>query len=111
MLVDSLPAEPQEKPEHTGTGSISHLQWIFPNQESNQGLLHHRQILYQLSSQGNQRFSDEIKEWDSYCALANEGDGEATQGILLTRILFFQYIKFTQKHILKMYNFSFFNKV
>ena len=44
-----LPAEPQEKPKNIGVGSLSHLQRIFPTQESNQGLLHCRQILYQLS--------------------------------------------------------------
>ena len=30
-------------------GSLSLLQWIFPTQESNWGLLHCRQILHQLS--------------------------------------------------------------
>ena len=53
LLVDSLPAEPQGKPKNTGVGSLSLLQEIFPTQESNQGLLHFRQILYQLSYQGN----------------------------------------------------------
>ena len=38
--------------QNTGVGSLSLLQQIFLNQESNQGLLHHRQILYQLSYQG-----------------------------------------------------------
>ena len=46
---DSLAAEPQEKPKNTGMGSLSFLQWIFPTQESNQGLRHCRRILYQLS--------------------------------------------------------------
>ena len=50
--VDSLPAEPQEKPNNTGVGSLSFLQWIFLTQESNWGLLHSRWILYQLSYQG-----------------------------------------------------------
>ena len=53
MQADSLPAEPQEKPKNTGVGSLSLLQWIFPTQESNQGLLHCRRILYQLSYQGS----------------------------------------------------------
>ena len=34
-------------------GSLSLLQQIFLTQESNWGLLHRRQILYQLSYQGN----------------------------------------------------------
>ena len=53
LWVDSLPAEPQRKPNNTGMGSPSLLQQIFPTQESNQGLLHCRWILYQLSYQGS----------------------------------------------------------
>ena len=45
--------EPPEKPKNTGVGSLSLLQHIFPTQESNWGLLHCRQILYQLSYQGS----------------------------------------------------------
>ena len=51
LQADSLPAEPQGKPKNIGVGSLSLLQQIFPTQESNQGLLHCRQILYQLSYQ------------------------------------------------------------
>ena len=51
--VDSLPAEPQRKPNNTGVGSLSLLQRIFPTQESNWGLLYCRRILYQLSYQGS----------------------------------------------------------
>ena len=39
--------------QNTGVGSLSLLQWIFPTQELNQGLLHCRLILYQLSCQGS----------------------------------------------------------
>ena len=53
LQVDSLPAEPPGKPKNTGVGSLSLLQGIFPTQKSNQGLLHCRQILYQLSYQGS----------------------------------------------------------
>ena len=35
--------------QDTGVGSLSLLQWIFPTQESNRGLLHCRLILYQQS--------------------------------------------------------------
>ena len=49
MQGDSLPAEPQGKPKNAGVGRLSLLQGIFPTQESNQGLLHCRWILYQLS--------------------------------------------------------------
>ena len=40
LQVDSLPAEPQEKPKNTGVGSLFLLQQIFLTQELNQGLLH-----------------------------------------------------------------------
>ena len=50
---DSLPAEPQRKPNNTGVGSLSLLQQIFPTQQSNRGFLYCRQILYQLSYQGS----------------------------------------------------------
>ena len=53
LQVDSLPAKPQGKPKNTGMGSLSLLQQIFPTQESNQGLLHCRRILYQLSYEGS----------------------------------------------------------
>ena len=53
LQVDSLPAEPPRKLKNTGVGSLCLLQWVFPTQESNWGLLHCRQILYQLSSQGS----------------------------------------------------------
>ena len=39
--------------QNTRVGSLSLLQRIFLTQESNQGLLHGRQILYQLSYQGS----------------------------------------------------------
>ena len=53
LQADSLPAEPRGKSKHTGEGSLSLLQGIFPTQESNQGLLHCRRILYQLSYEGS----------------------------------------------------------
>ena len=52
LQVDSLPSDPPGKPMNTGMDNLSLLQGIFPIQESNQGLLHGRQILYQLSYQG-----------------------------------------------------------
>ena len=51
LQADSLPSEPPGKPKNTRVGSLSLLQGIFPTQESNWGLLHCRQILYQLSYQ------------------------------------------------------------
>ena len=48
--------------QNTGVGNLSLLQGIFPNQGSNPGLLHCRQILYQLSHKGSPR----ILEWVAY---------------------------------------------
>ena len=45
LQVDALTAETQGKTKNTGVGCLSHLQQIFLTQESNQGLLHCRQIL------------------------------------------------------------------
>ena len=39
--------------QNTGVGSLSLLQRIFPTKELNQGLLHCKWILYQLSYQGS----------------------------------------------------------
>ena len=55
LQEDSLPAETQEKTKNIRVGSLSLLQWMFPSQESNWGLLHHRRILHQLSYQGSPR--------------------------------------------------------
>ena len=51
LQADSLPAEPQRKPKNIGVGSLSLLQGIFLTEELNWGLLHCRQILYQLSDE------------------------------------------------------------
>ena len=50
LQVDSLLAEPQEKPKNTGGGSLSLLQHIFPIQELTQGLLHCRRIFFFLTN-------------------------------------------------------------
>ena len=62
LQADSLPAESSGEPKNTGVSSLSLLQWIFLTQESNRGLLHCRQILYQLSHKGSPR----ILEWVAY---------------------------------------------
>ena len=51
--------------QNTGEGSLSLLQGIFPIQESNPGLLHCKQMLYQLSYEGTR-----LLEFKSllYCA-------------------------------------------
>ena len=53
VQADSFLSEPPGKPKNTGVGSLSFLGEIFPTQELNQGLLHCRQIIYQLSYQGS----------------------------------------------------------
>ena len=53
LQVDSLPSEPPGKPRKAGVGSLSLLQGNFPTQKLNRGLLHCRQILYQLSYKGS----------------------------------------------------------
>ena len=53
LQADSLLSGPLGKPKKTGMGSLSLLQRIFPTQGLIQGLLHCRQILYQLSYQGS----------------------------------------------------------
>jgi len=53
LQADSLPAEPPGKPKNTSVGSLTLLQHIFLTQESIHGLLHYKQILYQLSYQGS----------------------------------------------------------
>ena len=63
----SLPAEPQGKPKNTGVGSLSLLQGVFLTQELNWGLLHCRQILYQLSYEGSPLYRHiEISHCDFY---------------------------------------------
>ena len=59
LQADSLPAEPQGKSKNTGVGSLA-LQGIFETQESNWGLPHCRQILYQLSYQGSLLFNETL---------------------------------------------------
>ena len=55
-LHNSLPAEPSGELKNTGVSSVSLLQGILPTQESNQGFLHCRKILYQLSYKGNPKY-------------------------------------------------------
>ena len=62
LHADSLPTEPQGKLKDTAVSNLSLLQGIFPTQELNRGLLHCRQICYQLSHQGSQREEREVKK-------------------------------------------------
>ena len=51
LQADSLPVESQEESKNDGVDSLALLHGLFLIQELNQGLLHCRQILYQLSYQ------------------------------------------------------------
>ena len=91
----SLPAEPQGKPKNTGVGSLSLFQGIFSTQESNWGLLHCRQILYQLSYQGSHGLNDNEEKWTEVAqlcpTLCNPMDcrllGSSIHGVFQARIL------------------------
>ena len=54
LQADSSLSVPPRKSKNTTVGSLSLLQGIFLIQELNLGLLHCRQILYQLSDEGSQ---------------------------------------------------------
>ena len=89
LWADSLPFEPPEKPKNTGVGSLSLLQGIFPTQESNQGLLHCRWILYQLSCQGiPPTYSATAKSLPTLCdPIDGSLPGSPVPGILQARTL------------------------
>ena len=53
LQVDSLLSEPPGKPKETEMHSLALLQGIFSTQKLNWGLLHCKQILYQLSYEGS----------------------------------------------------------
>ena len=55
--------------QNTVVGSLSLLQGIFPTQESNQGLLHCRRILYQLSYQD---VSLNFGPWKEFCLISSK---------------------------------------
>ena len=52
--------------QNTGVGSLSLLQGIFPTQGSNPGVLHCRQILYQLSHKGTIFFKSWILSFNIF---------------------------------------------
>ena len=56
-LCDSMDSPWNSPGQNAGVGSLSLLQGIFPTQGSNPGLLHCRQILYQLSYKGSPRIT------------------------------------------------------
>ena len=82
LWVDALPSEPPGKPKNTGVGSVSLCQGNFPTQESNQGLLHRRWILYQLSYLG----SPSTKFSSSISTLWSEGSAHLSDTGVITTV-------------------------
>ena len=95
MQAVSLPAEPPGEPKNTAVGSLSLLQWIFPTQESNWGLLHCRQILYQPSNQGSLCVYISTYTHTPKCNhhLNQETDPSSSFQSLLSILIFFCYVK------------------
>ena len=100
--------ELQGKPKNTGMGSLSLLQRVFPTQKPNQGLLHCRRILYQLSYEGSPQYMmasmcDEVK-WSEVAqscpTLCDPMDcslpGSYVHGILQARILEWAAVSFSR---------------
>ena len=95
LQVDSLLSEPPGKSKNIGMGSLSLRRWIFPTWETNQGLLHCRQILYQLSYQGSPEgrsvMSDSLRPhglyspWNSPGQNTGVGSHSLLQGIFPTQ--------------------------
>ena len=94
LQVNSSPAEPPGKPKNTGVGSLCLLQRIFPTQEWNQGHLHCRQILYQLSYQGSPGISGIRKVSYPYNRLLFFIFPQGFQIICKTTFLLFPYLDF-----------------
>ena len=81
LQEDSLPSKPLGKPKNTRVGSLSLLQGTFPIHERNWGLLHCKQILYQLSSEGSRMNEAEI---DVFLELSCFFDDPADVGNLIS---------------------------
>ena len=77
---------------NTGIGRLSLLQEIFPTQDSNQGLLHFRQILHQLSYQGSHQFSSVAQSCPTLCHPMDY----IVHGIFQARILEWAAIPFSR---------------
>ena len=87
LQADSLPAEPPGKSKNTGVGSLSLLQWIFLSWELNQGFLHCRQILYQLSYQGSPFSTEPCLNQKHYLMLLfGEADTDGSTRTLIWKI-------------------------
>ena len=77
------------KPKNTGVGSLSLLQWIFPTQELNQGLLHCRWILYPTE------LSVQLSSVAQSCPTLRDPMNHSTPGLPVHH----QLPEFTQTHV------------
>ena len=75
LQADSLLSQPPGKPKNTGVSSLYLLQWNFPTQELNQGLVHCRRIIYQMSYKGSH-------SWPGFWL--NQGEGCLVIGVFLS---------------------------
>ena len=71
--------------KNTGVGNCSPLQGMFPTQGSNPGLLHCKQILYQLSHQENPR----ILKWVAYPFSSGSSQPKNRTGVSCITGIFF----------------------
>ena len=71
--------------QNTGVGNCSPLQGMFPTQGSNPGLLHCKQILYQLSHQENPR----ILKWVAYPFSSGSSQPKNRTGVSCITGIFF----------------------
>ena len=100
LQADSLTAKPHGKAKNIGVGSVSLLQQIFPNQESNWGLLYRREILYHLRYQGSAAAAAAAAESRQSCPtlcgpIDSSLQGSAVPGILQARTLEWVAISFS----------------
>ena len=72
LEASSLPCGSQGKPKCTGVGNLTLLQGIFPIQELNQGLLHCRRILQQLSYQGSSHMMEMLTVCGNFNSIRQE---------------------------------------
>ena len=85
--------------QNTGVGNLSLLQGIFPTQGSNPGLLHYRQILYQLSHKGSPR----IQEWVAYPFSSGSSQSRNWTGVSCTAGRFFANWAMREANLLYKY--------
>ena len=85
-LCDPMDNSPWNSLGHNiGVGSLSLLEGIFPTQGSNPGLLHCRQILYQLSHKRRLR----TLEWVAYAFSSRSSWARNQTGVSCIVVIFF----------------------